>query len=604
MKIFKVLITAILTLLIFSCSNSEFNNSMISSFNSNGQISQSTNTSIISSSILNSSSVTSISSENGSFSTNQTSSSVNSTNNSSLDASFYQIAYDLNGGNFLVFPLNQIFKKDLPYKLLNPTKSGYSFSGWFTDSNLTSELIEELNLSNIENMTLYAKWKPINYNISYNLNGGSFEQDVISNYSDNRIPLTLPTPIRNGYIFEGWYLSSNLLGDQVKTIQKNYLTNLLFHAKWTEINFIVMFNSNGGQAYDDLTYSVTNLNFTLPQPEKELFSFQGWFDNPELTGSPILSLKNQSKLKDLQLYAKWKSEVYDLKINSFSDSKKNLVNYESTIKISKDNLPYNILSNFIYNRKYYTLVGFYDNKEFEGSLISVISELKNIELWPKYEAVYKEITLYPQDGVFAEDIPTKISMNEGLINFPKIIRDGFLLRGWYRSSSISNISNLKVEAISAYNEYAHVYYAIWGKKPILTIVSGDITKVIIVDELPYRVYSFAPLGYTAKFSSSRDPYIFNSYNNATIILDLQPIRYFLYTNVNGRRSIYGNFTIDAFEREYFTFPHQNDTETQKFEGWYDNPEFKGKKLEPQNYKEFLKNFINFDIYAKFIDNNN
>ena len=43
------------------------------------------------------------------------------------------IRYELNGGNNSILNENNIKEDDLPFKLRNPKKSGYSFGGWYEE---------------------------------------------------------------------------------------------------------------------------------------------------------------------------------------------------------------------------------------------------------------------------------------------------------------------------------------------------------------------------------------------------------------------------------------------------------------------------------------
>lgn len=54
-------------------------------------------------------------------------------------------------------------------------------------------------------MKVYAKWLDLNapaptHNITYNLNGGSFEGEVENIYTEGK-EFTLPIPIKTGYRF-------------------------------------------------------------------------------------------------------------------------------------------------------------------------------------------------------------------------------------------------------------------------------------------------------------------------------------------------------------------------------------------------------------------
>lgn len=88
------------------------------------------------------------------------------------------LAYALNGGTDNENPLT-ISKDDLPYTLDIPTRTGYNFAGWYTDSTYTNK-ITEINSRNAENMLLFAKWtKEIDNH--YNVEMYSYQSSSVPN---------------------------------------------------------------------------------------------------------------------------------------------------------------------------------------------------------------------------------------------------------------------------------------------------------------------------------------------------------------------------------------------------------------------------------------
>jgi uncharacterized repeat protein (TIGR02543 family) len=54
--------------------------------------------------------------------------------------------------------------------LASPTRSSYSFAGWFENSDLSTSGISQITEGFTGNKVLYAKWSPINYSITYDYN--------------------------------------------------------------------------------------------------------------------------------------------------------------------------------------------------------------------------------------------------------------------------------------------------------------------------------------------------------------------------------------------------------------------------------------------------
>ena len=74
----------------------------------------------------------------------------------------------------------------------------------------------------------YAKWEEIieEYTITYNLNGGTL-QSPINKYDNTKLPLTLPEPAKEGYIFAGWYREENF-ENLINVILEVQVETLLF----------------------------------------------------------------------------------------------------------------------------------------------------------------------------------------------------------------------------------------------------------------------------------------------------------------------------------------------------------------------------------------
>lgn len=85
-----------------------------------------------------------------------------------------------------------------------PVRTGYNFSGWYMDADLTMPLGENASMPDAE-LTLYAKWTVNQYTITFDSNGGS---EVASITLDYGTPVAEPAaPARSGYTFAGWTLN-------------------------------------------------------------------------------------------------------------------------------------------------------------------------------------------------------------------------------------------------------------------------------------------------------------------------------------------------------------------------------------------------------------
>ncbi|GHT66427.1 hypothetical protein FACS189452_02280 [Bacteroidia bacterium] len=71
------------------------------------------------------------------------------------------------------------------------------------------------------------------YTITYTLNSGTGASN--STYTIESAAVTLPTPTRTGYTFDGWYDNAGFTGSAVTSIAAGSTGDKAFYAKWTAI---------------------------------------------------------------------------------------------------------------------------------------------------------------------------------------------------------------------------------------------------------------------------------------------------------------------------------------------------------------------------------
>lgn len=107
-----------------------------------------------------------------------------------------------------------------------PTKEGYTFAGWYTNVGLTEAFTTWMMPTG--GITLYAKWTPNLYTITFEENGGSTVLNIEAGYKAN---VSVPaSPTKEDYIFIGWYLDVNLTTEYTFTTMP--LGGITLYAKW------------------------------------------------------------------------------------------------------------------------------------------------------------------------------------------------------------------------------------------------------------------------------------------------------------------------------------------------------------------------------------
>ena len=197
--------------------------------------------------------------------------------------------------------------------LPTPTKTGYTFAGWFSDAGLTTQVTGTQTPSS--SYTLYAGWTNGTYTLTYSYNGATGGNSTASDsFTTGGTAITLPTPTKTGYTFAGWYAEAGLTtlvsGAQSPT------ASATLYAKWTAGTFTLTYTYNGatgGNGTASSAYTTGGTAITLPTPTKTGYTFAGWFAESTfataVTGTQTPSL-------DATLYAKWTAIQYSLTYNA------------------------------------------------------------------------------------------------------------------------------------------------------------------------------------------------------------------------------------------------------------------------------------------------
>lgn len=145
------------------------------------------------------------------------------------DEQQYTISYVLNDSiNSENNPSSIYYTEE--FTLENSTKEHYNFNGWYLDSNYNTKITKLNKIA--DNLTLYAKFTPIEYGITYVLNGGvnnSSNPNTVT-YLDN---LTLEDAKKLSFSFDGWYAEKDFI-NKVEALS-NITADITLYAKFTEM---------------------------------------------------------------------------------------------------------------------------------------------------------------------------------------------------------------------------------------------------------------------------------------------------------------------------------------------------------------------------------
>ena len=225
------------------------------------------------------------------------------TSNITLNAKWDLEEFDINfitNGDSMIEAIKVKYLDDIPM-LPTPTKTGYSFGGWFTDEGLTESFILEKMPAN--NITLYASWIVNQYTISFDSNEGSEVASITQDY--NTVVLKPNDPEKSGYDFVGWYSDIELEIPYV--FDKMPAENIILYAKWEAKTFTITFVTNGGTSLEPIEVAYLDDIPAFGTTTLEGHIFSGWYLDENFDTSFDATIM---PAEDIILYAKWKKAEY------------------------------------------------------------------------------------------------------------------------------------------------------------------------------------------------------------------------------------------------------------------------------------------------------
>ena len=290
-------------------------------------------------------------------------------------------------------------------------RSGYDFGGWYDNDEFDGDYVTtSTDLSG--DKTLYAKWTPIEYTITYELDGGTNDVNNPSTYTIESATITLVDPTKLGYTFAGWYGNDQFGGGAITEIATGSTGDITLYAKWTPITYTVKFDGNGA---DDDSDTMADVQFEygeeMPLPDNVFrrtnYDFVGWCQ-----GSPVCDtaqiLADGADMSYLEfvndtvtLYAQWVANG----CNANFPEKDMTGDCYATItykNVEGATLPNGVSNPTPYyantplplvlpdpSKSNYTFLGWYDNDEFEGEAITRLptGSTGHKTFWAKWEPV-------------------------------------------------------------------------------------------------------------------------------------------------------------------------------------------------------------------------
>lgn len=183
----------------------------------------------------------------------------------------YTIALGANGGEDLA-AISYTIESD-PIKLPTPERKGYEFMGWIGDGIDGAQPEVIIPTGSTGDRTYIALWRVIAYFIELRQSSGNWMQNIPYTVEEE---VKLPIPTREGYEFIGW-VGEDIIDAQINvTIPRGSTGFRLYAAHWALENYTITLDTSGGNALDNIRYTVKSDPIILPTPTRNGYEFSGW----------------------------------------------------------------------------------------------------------------------------------------------------------------------------------------------------------------------------------------------------------------------------------------------------------------------------------------
>lgn len=343
------------------------------------------------------------------------------------------VAFEENGGD-QIQDLSVVQKTTMTSP--TATRSGYTFSGWYEDAELTT--LFDFDTLIVRNITLYAKWTINSYSLTFVL--GNSDDDVVI-AGDYNSTFTYPEdPERTGYDFKGWYLDE----ERTEEFTSNRIPseNTTVYASWQIKEYTVNF-------YTD---SSTTPIYTEEVPYNEAVKNPPAI--PVVTGMDGAWTEDISSItSDLDVYLEYTKQVYEITFKDYEGTVYDTLSVEYGDLITPPSTP---------SRVGYDFIGYYNAVLDINVDLSTYTVTSNLELQDKFQIKTFSVKFFGgEDGSLLGDIQFIDYGNAAVAPTAGFDRQGYTFTSW--DVDFSNITDdLDVHAQYTINQYTASFNANGG----------------------------------------------------------------------------------------------------------------------------------------------
>ena len=437
----------------------------------------------------------------------------------------YTVAYDANGGDGSIFPMNMTY--DTASALANNTftRRGYYLPAgkeWVDASGNTwqnGQTVSNLTAENDGTVMLLANWNPGIYAITLdNQNAETagtaayYEKYDSGNYTDSGCSAAISkitVPVKTGYAFMGYYTERGGNGTcyidssgKILSTASTFDSDTTLYAYWKVNAYTVKYHANGGTGMMSDTSAVYDKSFSLRANAflRTGYMFKGWADASDgeavYTDKQYVSNLTSVNGATVDLHAVWEPLLVYITMDKQGGSEGTDDFYEKYENgFYSDKECRNVISKIISpGRTGYTFLGYFERMGSLGEhLINPSGEflvgnthfLQDTSIYADWEANKYMLTFDKQGGELGTD-SVEVTYDSILPDADAPVKSGYTFKGYYTKTNGGGTmyynENMASDIVYKLTEDSTVYaYWVDETPPVVTLraTSNTWTKSVI-----------------------------------------------------------------------------------------------------------------------------
>ncbi len=360
------------------------------------------------------------------------------------------LEFDSNGGS----PVNYVpeFGSAGVTQPENPTREHYTFDGWYANEALTTKF--DFSKLPTQSMTLYAKWIPVEYKITYILDNGKNDKKNPETYNVEDA-FTFEPATKTGYTFNGWYTDAAFTSALVEGITLGSHGEITLYANFSINKYTISFESNDGTDVEPIKQNYATSVSAPEDPAKTGYKFVGWYSNSALTNKYTFTT---IPAENITLYAKW--ELVSYKITYNLDGGTNASQNPKTYTITTATITLLAPS-----KTGYTFGGWYTDELFANKITEItLGSYGEKELFAKWDIIRYEIEYIVPEGTTNTN-PTTYTIETDITQLADASRAGYNFGGWFSDAActvpVTSVAGGTVGKVTIYGKFTANTYEVW-----------------------------------------------------------------------------------------------------------------------------------------------